>query len=108
MDYSDAVAEERAGYDVQWDGERIAALRGRLRLTQAELARQLGIRQQTVSEWETGRYLPRGASVTLLRMAEARAPYDAGGDVSPAVEDEQPGQRGVRNSARGAAKLGQP
>ena len=30
--------------------------------------KKLGIRQQTVSEWETGAYLPRGGSLTLLNM----------------------------------------
>ena len=51
--------------------------------TQAEMAEALGVRQQTVSEWETGRYLPRGASVRMLRfLAESRAPYDAPEDSS--------------------------
>ena len=80
------MAEERAPYDSEWDSGRIAALRGRLGLTQAGLARRLGIRQQTVSEWETGRYRPRGASVTLLRLAEEQAPYDAGEDQAGAWE----------------------
>lgn len=62
-----------------WDARRVAALRHELGLTQAAFARELGVRQQTVSEWETGQYLPRGASVRVLRMlAEQRAPYDAG------------------------------
>jgi DNA-binding transcriptional regulator YiaG len=48
-----------------------------LGLTQAEMADALGVRQQTISEWETGRYQPRGASVRMLQfLAEARAPYD--------------------------------
>lgn len=60
-----------------WSAESIAELRGRLGLTQAEMADALGVRQQTISEWETGRYLPRGASIRMLRfLAEARAPYD--------------------------------
>ena len=62
-----------------WSGERVAALRDALSMTQAEFAREIGVRQQTVSEWETGRYRPRGASVRLLSMlAERRTPYDAG------------------------------
>ena len=44
------------------------ALRRHMNLSQEELAAQLGTRQQTVSEWETGRYRPRGASVTLLAI----------------------------------------
>ena len=70
------MAEERLPYDADWDAVRIAALRQRLGVTQAGLARRLGIRQQTVSEWETGRYRPRGASLTLLRLAEEQSPYD--------------------------------
>lgn len=63
--------------DTTWNPEAIAELRTRLGLTQAEMAEALGVRQQTISEWETGRYLPRGASVRMLQfLAEARAPYD--------------------------------
>jgi DNA-binding transcriptional regulator YiaG len=49
-------------------------------LTQRELARELNVRQQTVSEWETGEYRPRGASERLLGLVAERAafPYDAG------------------------------
>lgn len=63
-----------------WTAEGIAALRARLRLSQAAFAEELGVRQQTVSEWETGRYAPRGASSRLLAMlAEAAEPYDGDG-----------------------------
>jgi DNA-binding transcriptional regulator YiaG len=66
-----------------WTAERIAALRAEMALTQAEMARELGVRQQTVSEWETGRYLPRGASARMLQhLAERRFRYD-----TPASED---------------------
>ena len=49
-------------------------------MTQREMADELGARQQTISEWETGAYRPRGVSArALLRMAEsAGAPYRAG------------------------------
>jgi DNA-binding transcriptional regulator YiaG len=64
---------------LQWDGQVIQALRQHLGLTQTELSAKLGIRQQTVSEWETGMYKPRGASATLLTMIaeESRFKYDA-------------------------------
>lgn len=63
-----------------WSGNDVLALREAMAMTQAEFARELGVRQQTVSEWETGRYRPRGASVRLLSiLAERRTPYDAGG-----------------------------
>ena len=48
-------------------------MRRRLGVTQNQLAHRLGVRQQTVSEWETGLYSPRGASVTLLRMVSEEA-----------------------------------
>ena len=51
-----------------WNADAVRDLRNRMGLTQRQLARRLGVRQQTVSEWETGIYAPRGASVTLLRM----------------------------------------
>jgi len=64
-----------------WTAERIAALRAELRLTQQEMADELGVRQQTVSEWETGRYLPRGASSRMLGvLAEGRFQYDSEGE----------------------------
>jgi DNA-binding transcriptional regulator YiaG len=71
-----------------WEAERVRTLRHRLGMTQAEFARELGVRQQTVSEWETGRYAPRGASARVLTLlAEERAPYDAS---PPPRQDEEP------------------
>lgn len=64
----------------QWNRGRIRALRHHLGLTQAEMAEQLGIRQQTVSEWETGQYEPRGTSVTVLRMVAERSRFEYGVD----------------------------
>lgn len=67
--------------DSTWSAESIARLRARLGLTQSEMARALGVRQQTISEWETGRYTPRGASLRMLQfLAESREPYDPHGD----------------------------
>ncbi len=60
----------------QWDRERIQALRHHLGLTQRELADRLGTRQQTISEWETGMYKPRGASSTLLSIIAERAKFE--------------------------------
>ncbi|MDI6815070.1 MAG: helix-turn-helix transcriptional regulator [Dehalococcoidales bacterium] len=60
----------------QWDSERILALRRHLGLTQRELADRLGTRQQTISEWETGMYKPRGASATLLSIIAERAKFE--------------------------------
>lgn len=51
------------------------SLRRHLGASQGELARDLGVRQQTVSEWETGRYQPRGASSRLLGIIAERAGF---------------------------------
>ncbi len=59
----------------RWDSELIQTLRRHLGLTQRELAERLGTRQQTISEWETGMYQPRGASATLLSIIAERAEF---------------------------------
>lgn len=60
---------------VVWEARQLRALRQHLGLTQEQLAQELGIRQQTISEWERGLYQPRGASATLLRLVAERAGF---------------------------------
>jgi len=75
------IMSERSGKQGgQWDRSRIQALRRHLGLTQQELSERLGTRQQTISEWETGMYRPRGASATLLSIIaeQAKFKYEAG------------------------------
>jgi len=67
------MAEKRKGTD--WDKQRVRALRQHLDLTQAKLAEELGTRQQTISEWETGMYKPRGTSATLLTLVAERSGF---------------------------------
>ena len=59
-----------------WDSEHIRALRHHLGQTQRELADMMGTRQQTISEWETGMYQPRGTSSTLLSIIAERAKFE--------------------------------
>lgn len=61
--------------DKNWDKRKIMALRRHLKMTQSEMARELGTRQQTISEWERGLYEPRGASATVLGMVAERAGF---------------------------------
>ena len=59
-----------------WYKDNVKALRQHLNLTQRELAEELGTRQQTISEWETGMYQPRGASATLLNIVAERSGFN--------------------------------
>ena len=58
-----------------WDASSIRALRGHLGLSQQDLASEIGARQQTISEWETGQYRPRGISERLLSLVAERAGF---------------------------------
>jgi len=64
----------RSGDDLLWDGQAVLALRRHMGLNQAGLAEVLGVRQQTVSEWERGIYAPtRARSKHLSLIAEKAA-----------------------------------
>lgn len=73
----------------RWSGGMVRMLRRELQLSQAELAARLGVRQQTISEWERGCYQPtRSRSMHLALVAEkARKRYHVGRE----VEDQQRG-----------------
>ena len=63
-----------------WSPAHVRELRRRLSLSQQAMAQELGVRQQTVSDWEQGIYSPRGASARVLSMvAERQAPYTTRG-----------------------------
>ena len=66
---------ERRRRKPAWDAQGVRALRQHLGLSQQELAQELNVRQQTVSEWETGQYRPRGASERLLTWVAERAEF---------------------------------
>lgn len=61
-----------------WDARKVRSLRKHMGLSQEELAGELGTRQQTISEWETGRYRPRGVSAKLLTIVAERAEFEYG------------------------------
>jgi DNA-binding XRE family transcriptional regulator len=62
-----------------WSGEQVKALREFAGWSQQELADQLSMRQQTISEWETGKYSPRRSTSVLLQFVAERVgfPYRA-------------------------------
>jgi DNA-binding transcriptional regulator YiaG len=84
------VAKRRRRRGPVWNGQQVRSLRQHLGLTQEQLAAEMGTRQQTISEWETGQYQPRGTSVRLLALIAEREgfPYRAGGQES-ALENER-------------------
>jgi DNA-binding transcriptional regulator YiaG len=63
------------GSHLLWDGETVKSLRQHMDLSQAELAERLGVRQQTISEWETGVYQPKRAMSRLLTLVAERAGF---------------------------------
>ena len=71
----DPSAGSRDPRSRDWEAEGVRALRRHLGLSQRQMAAELGTRQQTVSEWETGQYRPRGASERLLTLVAERARF---------------------------------
>jgi DNA-binding transcriptional regulator YiaG len=65
----------RAGDSFIWDGDSIKALRYHMRLNQAQFAKELGVRQQTISEWETGIYRPTRSMSKFLAMIAERVNF---------------------------------
>jgi len=68
------MARRRVEY--RWDAELIRALREHMALSQQELADELGVRQQTISEWETGLYAPRRSTSKYLGLIAERAGFE--------------------------------
>lgn len=58
-----------------WPPGRIKRLRKRLGDTQEEFGERLGVRQGTVSDWETGKHLPRKVAVRLLDQLASSHPW---------------------------------
>jgi DNA-binding transcriptional regulator YiaG len=69
---------QRKGDTVLWNADLIKALRFHMGLSQTELAEELGVRQQTISEWETGAYAPGRAMSKYLGMVAERADFTYG------------------------------
>jgi DNA-binding transcriptional regulator YiaG len=67
---------------IAWDGQQIRALREFMGLTQRQMADELAVRQQTISEWETGQHVPHRSTQKTLTMVAERAgfSYQSNGD----------------------------
>ncbi len=68
-------AKRRPKPKYQWDAESIRALRQYLDMSQQQMSDELGIRQQTVSDWELGYHRPRGGMAHLLSTLAERADF---------------------------------
>jgi DNA-binding transcriptional regulator YiaG len=69
------IAQRDASGTVVWNTELIKGLRQHMGLTQAQFAEVLGVRQQTVSEWEVGLYEPTRATAKHLMLVAERASF---------------------------------
>ena len=64
-------AKQRRQVQYTWSPAAIRALREHMNLTQREMADELEVRQQTISEWETDSHTPhRSMQKTLSMIAE--------------------------------------
>lgn len=70
----------RIGDTILWDADLIKSFRQQMNWSQADLADQLNMRQQTISEWETGIYAPTRSTSKLLTLVAEKAgfKYDVG------------------------------
>lgn len=66
---------ERQGDMILWNGGLVRALRQFMGFTQAQLAEEMGVRQETISEWENGVYTPSRASSKHLSLIAERAGF---------------------------------
>ncbi|MBE9155298.1 helix-turn-helix transcriptional regulator [Nodosilinea sp. LEGE 06152] len=65
-----------------WQQDAIRALRKHMNLTQMEFAEQMGVRRQTISEWENGVYEPDRSTAKFLELIAKHANFEA-----PAAEN---------------------
>jgi DNA-binding transcriptional regulator YiaG len=71
------------GDSVHWNSAMIRDLRVQLGINQSELAELVGVRQQTVSEWENDIYRPTEQRAKVLRRVAERAGFEFGSGDDP-------------------------
>jgi DNA-binding transcriptional regulator YiaG len=69
------MTKRRVEYKIDWKPATIKALREHLGMTQKQMADELGVRQQTISEWEVGMYIPRRSTQKYLSLIAERAGF---------------------------------
>lgn len=73
VEYPSAKARRRLRQE--WDAKRIRALREHMGMTQQQMADELEVRQQTISEWETGVHKPHRSTQKTLSLVAERAGF---------------------------------
>lgn len=68
----------KEGETIIWTADLIKAFREQMGWTQTELADKLEMRQQTISEWETGLYQPKRSTSKFLTMFAEQAGFHYG------------------------------
>ncbi|MEL6161678.1 MAG: helix-turn-helix transcriptional regulator [Cyanobacteria bacterium J06623_5] len=66
---------KREGDAIVWEQNAIKALRKHMRMTQAKFAEAMGVRRQTVSEWENGVYEPDRSTAKHLELIAKQASF---------------------------------
>ncbi len=69
-------AERRKQQAQVWDSKKIRALREYLGMTQSQMAEELQVRQQTISEWEVGMHRPHRSTQKILSMVAEQAGFE--------------------------------
>ena len=86
-----------------WKPEMIRALREHMDLTQRELADLLEVRQQTISEWETGLHTPHRSTQKTLSMVAERAGFFYNAQASGSTDGDGAQQNGEETAERVSA-----
>ena len=68
--------QRRADGEILWQRDAIRALRKHLNLTQYQFAQELGVRRQTISEWENGAYDPDHSKLKFLALVAKQAEFE--------------------------------
>jgi DNA-binding transcriptional regulator YiaG len=61
--------------EIVWQQDAIRALRKHMQMTQSQFAEELGVRRQTISEWENGVYDPDRSTSRFLRLIAQQAKF---------------------------------
>jgi putative transcriptional regulator len=68
-------SKRRRTVQYTWTPDAIRALREHMGLTQREMADELQVRQQTISEWETRAHTPHRSTQKTLTLIAERAGF---------------------------------